>query len=366
MKKISFRLIAALLIISQMVSVSSVAFAEEAAAVTPAATATTPATAEPPAKPVELSSELSLFMEVLFVQFKAKAYAKAYATTAPEFKKNMKLDEFTKFANAARLIDFTEKKWVDKQWNEKTGLIVLRGEFTANKVVPSDAKTDDASAKETHLVTFDMKKKGDTYEILGITETLSIPLLAALFPKEAQLQAMIEKDLRAIAKMTKGVNFRRFYNTMSKKAQKNIKYSFFAKAMKAFKKEKKDVSLPKDVKITVDEGFPIIDKGTGDVTVKGEYATGKYVVLFSLGYNYEWEWKLNSLSVNPVPPEKVAEVRAEMAAAVKKAQDEAAKKAADDAAAKKAAEDSAAAKAKAEADAKAAAEVKSSPEATKK
>lgn len=333
-----------------MVSVTSVAFAQEippvtnVPAVVPASTVTPAADTAPEvaAKPVELSSELSLFMEVLFVQLRAKAYAKAYSTTTSEFKKNMKLDEFTKFANAARLVDFTDKKWVDKQWNEKTGLILLRGELTAARPVAtsskSDDKTDVKSEKEVHLVTFEMKKKGDTYEILGITETLSVALLAGLFPREAALQTMIEQDLRAIAKITRGVNYRRFYNTMSKKAQKNIKYSFFAKAMKAFKKEKKDVTLPKDVKITMDEGFPTIDKETGDVTVKGEYATGKYVVLFTLGYNYEWEWKLNSLSVNPVAPDKVAEVRAAIAAAAKKAAEDAA----------------AAAKAKADAEVKAA------------
>ncbi len=332
MKKFSLKLSVAFLVVCQLAS--SVAFAQE----TTGAPATPTAAAPDIKKSVELSSELTLFMEVYFVQLKAKAFAKAYGATSSDFKKTMKLADFSKMMTASGLSDFTGKTWVDKQWDPKTGLINIRGEFVRGE-------------KETHTVSFQLVKKGETYEVLGITETLTIPLLSSMFPKEAALQSLLRDELLGIAKMVKNGSFRKFYNGMAKMARASIKFGSFKKALRAFKKEKKDIALAADTAITVAEGFPKIDTN-GNVSVKGEYTNDTYVVFFTLGYNYEWEWRVNTLNINPVLIADVPAHRAKMAAdaaAAKKAAEEAAKKAADEAAA---------AKAKADADASAAAPAK--------
>lgn len=339
MKKFCLRLGVAFIMVCQLSL--SVAFAQEVpAATTPVvptapAAASTPAPAAAPApevkKPVELSTELNLFMEVYFVQLKAKAFAKAYGATSADFKKTMKLAEFTKMVTASRLTDFTSKIWVDKQWDPKTGLISLRGQFTAGE----------GDQKQVHTVTFQLVKRGDTYEVLGITETLSLALLSSMFPKDAALQTLVRDELTGIAKMVKRGSFRKFYNGMAKTTRATVKFSAFHKALNAFKKEKKDISLAADTAITISGDFPKIDNN-GNVTVKGEYTNAKYVVFFTLGYNYEWEWKLNTLNVNPVLLAEADKARADMQAAAA-------------AAAKKAADEAAAAQAKANADAEAAA-----------
>jgi hypothetical protein len=202
-----------------------------------------------------------------------------------------------KFVVASRLADFDSKVWVDKKWDPKSGLIILKGEFTA----PDES---------VHTVSFEMVKKGDTYEILGISETLTVQLLASLFPREDALQEQLFTDLNKIAKAVKKGSFRKYYNSeMSKSARKVVKFSAFNKAMKAFRREKKDIAVGDDVKFVVAEGFPNINPDNGDVTVKGEYMSGKYVVLFTLGYNYEWEWKLHALNINPVLPEEAEKIK---------------------------------------------------------
>ncbi len=283
MKKIGLRLGIVFISVCQ---VMSVALAQEVpAAVPPAATPAPAAPAPVVKKAVDLSAELSLFMEVYFVQLKAKAFDKAYASTSGDFKNTMKLSEFVTFANASRLTDFTSKMWFDKQWDEKTGLIVIKGDFVAGT--------------ETHTVTFQMMKKGDAYEILGITETLTLQLLASMFPKDAGLQALLMKDLSSVEKAVKRGTFRKLYNQMAKSARKNLKFTTFNKAMKAFRKEKKDISLPAGVKIVVAEGSPTINND-GSVLVKGAFTNGMYTVDFALVYSYEWEWKLSGLNINPV------------------------------------------------------------------
>lgn len=261
--------------------------AAQSAPVTPAPAETTPAASSNPdaKKPVELSMELNLFMETYFVQLKNKAYEKAYGSTSGDFKKSMKYAEFVTFINAARLGDFTSKTWVDKQWDAKTGLITLKGDFTVGT--------------ETHTITFQMMKKGEGYQILGITETLSLQLLASMFPKDAALQALLAKDLAAIEKSVKNGNFRKLYMQMAKSARKSIKFSTFNKAMKAFRKEKKDISLPANVKIMIAEGSPTINND-GSVAVKGEYTNAAYKVELTFGYSYEWAWRLNGININPV------------------------------------------------------------------
>lgn len=241
-------------------------------------------------KPVELSPELTLFMEVYFLQLKSKFYDKAYASSSEDFQKTMTLDEFTKFVVATHLGNFTSRTWTDKQWDEKTGLIGLQGEF----VFGSDKNT------ETHTITFQMHKKGETYEILGMTETLTIQLLSSLFPKDAALQSLVGGDLSNLAKTMKNGRFLKFYNGMSKSVRKSIKLSAFTKALKSFKKEKKDIALPADGSpITIDKDFPKINKD-GSVIVSGSYKNTKFTVSFTLTYSYQWEWKLSGLSVNAV------------------------------------------------------------------
>lgn len=284
--------------LSSRVGASAVAFllsvapltaaAQQVATPTPAVPVESPATAPadaPVAKqPAELSPELNLFMEVYFVQLKAKFFKKAYASTSTEFKKNMKLSEFTAFAEAARLVDFTGKTWVDKQWDPKTGLINLRGEFVAGG--------------ETHTISFQLIKKGETYEVLTITETLSLQLLASMFPKEEDLQAFLVKDLSSIEKAVKRGSFRKLYNHMGKNAKKSIKFTAFNKAMKAFRKEKKDIQLPAGKAVTITQDYPKI-MNDGSVEVKGTYANATYTVDFTLVYSYEWAWKLSGININP-------------------------------------------------------------------
>ncbi len=261
-------------------SIAGVAFAQDAG------TAGTAGTTAETKKPVELSPELSLFMDIYFIQLKGKFLEKAYASTSADFKSSMKPAEFAHMVSAARLTDFSTRTWLDIQTDPKMGAITLRGEFVGADAVP-------------HIITFQLVPKGDSYEIAGMTETLSIQLLGALFPKDAALQALLAKDLSDIAKTVKQSTFRKFYKGMAKNARKNIKFITFNKAMRAFKKEKKDIALSADSKIVVAETFPTIDKD-GNVVVKGEYQNGKYTVSFVLGYSYEWDWKINSLSVNPV------------------------------------------------------------------
>lgn len=295
MKHVFIRLISAMIaVVLVMVSMVSVAFAQDAGA-TPAATP--PAVAPAPAPAIELSPEVGLFMEVHFVQLKGKFFEKAYASTSEAFRKDMKLAEFIQMVSAARLTDFTTRKWLSEAADPKTGLVTIRGEFTG-------------SDNLVHTVVFELIKKGDTYEITGMTETLSVQLIASLFPKDAALQALLVKDLSDIAKTVNKSTFRKFYKGMAKNARKNIKFITFNKAMRAFKKEKKDITLSADSKIVVAETFPTIDKD-GNIVVKGEYQNGKYTVSFVLGYSYEWDWKINSLNVNPVaiaaPAAKVEE-----------------------------------------------------------
>ena len=275
-----FQRIAAGMITGLLIITPLTVAAEDTPAVSPA-----PTTTSAPAAPVELSSELNLFLETYFVQLKNKAYDKAYAALGDGFKSMTNLADFTKLADATRLTDFSGKTWTEKKWDAASGLITLKGTFTAGT--------------ESHIVTIQMRKKGDTYEILGVTESLSLPLLSSLFPKDAALQALLTKDLSNVAKAIKSGAFHKVYTGMAKSARATLSYSKFGKALRAFKKEKKDIALPSGVQISIDADFPKI-KPDGSVLVSGSYKNDKFTVNFTLIYGYEWEWRLTGLNVSPV------------------------------------------------------------------
>jgi hypothetical protein len=157
----------------------------------------------------------------------------------------------------------------------------------------------DDNARE---IAFDLLKVADGWMIDILTLGLDSEKVHATFPSDGDLKNLVGSHINAFRESLEDLEGRQnFYSRMSRKGREGVSFDDFDHVLDQFREQGLDVSFFDVTSLSFDVETPVLDGG--QALVEGSYVNGINRVDFSFLYDYEWEWRVNSFSINAEPIE---------------------------------------------------------------
>lgn len=223
------------------------------------------------------SRALGNFLELV----KSGEIDKAYELTSPEFQSSTSKSDFKISTRESGLQSSDKVAWTGI-FKESKDVTRITAKIFANK--------------EVYTTSFTISDKSNPPKITAMSTDFTLDQLSKNFVNKG-VNSIVEKDIALVNEVIEKEEFQRLHSSLSSSAQRNVSSERIDEIFSTFKEEGKDIKLPDNTVVHIEEGYPKINS-EGIVTVQGSYPTTANKVEFSFSYIYEWGWKLHSIDID--------------------------------------------------------------------